>query len=292
MSQRARIGIVILFVGLVLGGIGIYFLSQIVQQTITPPPAPTPLPPVTEQVVVAARDLELGALLRVEDLRLVDYAVEVIPRNAIRSLENVVGRYSTVPLVSGEMVLDHHLADPTNVSGDLAFILGDDQVLMAFPPNDLMSSLDVLQRGDIVDLLVTVNQEVRVVDETGRQVVDEEGNKATESRPVTFNAMQRLQITAIVADIVQNEEGRQTVLTGTVVEGTPQPAPTPVVTEEQIRAYLLAFSPQDALVVKHLLDTGATFDIVLRSPTSTETFDLLPVMPEFLLDKYQLELLK
>lgn len=292
MSQRARIGIVIVFFGLVLGGIGIYFLSRIVQQTITPPPAPTPLPPVTEQIVVAARDLELGALLRLEDLNVVEFAVELVPRNAMRNLESVVGRFSTVPLVSGEMVLDHHLADPTNVSGDLAFILGDDQVLMAFPPNDLMSSLQVIQRGDIVDLLVTTTEDVRVVDETGRQVVDEEGNRATESRTVTFNAMQRLQITAIVADVVQTEEGRQTTISGTIVEGTPQPAPTPAATETQIRAYLLAFSPQDALVVKHLLDRGATFDMVLRSPTSTEIYDVLPVMPEYLLDKYQLELLK
>ena len=292
MSQRARIGILIIFIGLVFGGIGIFFLSRIVQQTITPPAAPTPLPPVTEQVVVAVRDLELGGLLGVEDVQLVAIPVEVVPRNAMRNLESVVGRFSKVPLVSGEMVLDHHLADPTNVSGDLAFILGENQVLMAFPPTDLMSSLNVLRRGDSVDLLVTTTEQLPVVDETGRQLLDPEGGRASESRTVTFDAMQRIEITAIVADVVQAEDGTQTTITGTIVEGTPQPAPTPAATVTRVRAYLLALAPQDALIVKHLLDTGATFDLVLRSTNSSQIFDLLPVMPEYLLDKYQLEVLR
>lgn len=290
MSQRARIGILIAFAGIILAGFGIFFLSRVVQQSITPPPAPTPLPPVTEQVVVAARDLALGDLLQVEDLRLVDYPVEIIPRNAIRNLENVVGRFTKVPLVFGEMVLDHHLADPTNVSGDLAFIIGDETVLMAFPAGDLMSSLNVLRRGDIVDLLVTSTEEVRVVDETGRQLADEEGENLFESRTVTFNAMQRIEITAMIVDVIQAQQGGQA--TGQVIDGVVQPAPTPVPSQVVVRAYLLALSPQDALVVKHLLDTGAMVDLVLRSPTSTQVFELDPVLQEYITDKYQLEVLR
>jgi pilus assembly protein CpaB len=290
VSQRARIGILIAFAGIVLAGFGIFFLSRVVQQSITPPPAPTPLPPVTEQVVVAARDLALGDLLRVEDLRLVAYPVEIIPRNAIRNLENVVGRFTKVPLVFGEMVLDHHLADPTNVSGDLAFIIGDETVLMAFPAGDLMSSLNVLRRGDIVDLLVTSTEEVRVVDETGRQLTDEEGENLFESRTVTFSAMQRIEITAMIVDIIQSQQGGQA--TGQVIDGVAQPAPTPVPAQVVVRAYLLALSPQDALVVKHLLDTGAIVDLVLRSPTSTQVFELDPVLQEYITDKYQLEVLR
>jgi pilus assembly protein CpaB len=290
VSQRARIGILIAFAGIVLAGFGIFFLSRVVQQSITPPPAPTPLPPVTEQVVVAARDLALGDLLRVEDLRLVAYPVEIIPRNAIRNLENVVGRFTKVPLVFGEMVLDHHLADPTNISGDLAFIIGDETVLMAFPAGDLMSSLNVLRRGDIVDLLVTSTEEVRVVDETGRQLTDEEGENLFESRTVTFSAMQRIEITAMIVDVIQSQQGGQA--TGQVIDGVAQPAPTPVPSQIVVRAYLLALSPQDALVVKHLLDTGAIVDLVLRSPTSSQVFELDPVLQEYITDKYQLEVLR
>jgi Flp pilus assembly protein CpaB len=289
VSRRARIGILIAIVGVALAAVGIFFLSQVVQQSIAPPAAPTPLPPVTESIVVAARDLPKGNVLQASDVRLVEYPVEVIPLNAIRNPELVVGRFTHVPLVSGEMVLEHHLADPTNVSGDIGYVIGQDQVLMAFPASDLMSSLSILKRGDLVDLLVSIEQPVRIVDETGRQLLGAEGQPLVENRFLTLDAMQRVEISGMIVDIIESEDNQRTVQ-GTVTDGTPQPAPTPPPSEIRIRAYLLALDPQDALLVKYLLDSGAIFDLVLRNPTSEEIFDLEPVMPEYLIDKYQLEI--
>jgi pilus assembly protein CpaB len=51
---------------------------------------------------------------------------------------------------------------------------------------------------------------------------------------------------------------------------------------------MLALAPQDALVLKHLKDTGAIFDLVLRAPTSTELFDLTPVTSQYISERYQL----
>jgi len=65
----------------------------------------------------------------------------------ISDLEQVIGRITKVQLASGEMVMDHNLADPSNVNGDLGFVIGDNQVLLAFPAADLMSTLSVLQRA-------------------------------------------------------------------------------------------------------------------------------------------------
>jgi pilus assembly protein CpaB len=59
-----------------------------------------------------------------------------------------------------------------------------------------------------------------------------------------------------------------------------------------VRAYLLALNPQDALVLKHLKDNGGVFDLVLRSPTSTQSFDLTPVTQEYIVELYGLEILK
>jgi hypothetical protein len=58
-----------------------------------------------------------------------------------------------------------------------------------------------------------------------------------------------------------------------------------------INAILLALNPQDALVLKHLKDTGAIFDIVLRSPTSELQFDLTPVTEQYIIEFYGLEIL-
>ncbi len=74
----------------------------------------------------------------------------------------------------------------------------------------------------------------------------------------------------------------------TEAEATPQPTPTPQPSEIEPQAILLALSPQDALVLKHLKDAGGVIDIVLRAPTSELPFVLNPVMAEYLKDRYEL----
>lgn len=293
MSRRVRIGILVAIIGVVLAAAGIWVLSNIVQQSLAPRPAPTPLPPVTETVVMTTRAVALGTVLEARDLKLAEVPVELAPPGTLTNIEAAVGRFSKVDLASGEVLLDHHLADPTNVSHDVAFILEDDQVLLAFPANDLMSSLSVVQRGDQVDIFVTLSQEVRIVREGPDGVlVAQGGEQETETVELTFDAMQRVEITALVADIVYEEQPQQAPSVPLGGEEEPQPQPTPKPAEITVKAYLLALSPQDALVLKHLKDIGAEFDFVLRSPTSTEIFDLTPINSDYLMDRYELEIPK
>jgi hypothetical protein len=69
--------------------------------------------------------------------------------------------------------------------------------------------------------------------------------------------------------------------------GGPQHTPSPQ--DIRVRAYLLALNAQDALVLKHMRDQGAIFDLVLRSPTSNELFEVSPVTEEYLLQRFQLQ---
>jgi Flp pilus assembly protein CpaB len=276
-----------------LAAAGIWVLSNIVQQSLAPRPAPTPLPPVTETVVMTTRAVALGTVLEARDLKLVEVPVELAPPGTLTNIEAAVGRFSKVDLASGEVLLDHHLADPTNVSHDVAFILDDDQVLLAFPANDLMSSMSIIQRGDQVDIFVTLQQEVRIVREGPEGVVVAQGGEEeVEIVDLTFDAMQRVEITALVADIVYEEQAQQAPSVPLGGEEEPQPQPTPKPSEITVKAYLLAMSPQDALVLKHLKDIGAQFDFVLRSPTSTEIFDTTPINSDYLMDRYELEIPK
>jgi pilus assembly protein CpaB len=288
LSRRLRIGILVLLVGLGLAVVGFLALTTIVRQSFAPVVLPTPVAPLTERVVVVSHDVAIGDLLRAEDMRLVDVPVELASPGAIREIETAIGRITKVQLVTGEMVMQHNLADPTNVNHDLAYIIDDNQVLMAFPPNDLMSSLGVLQRGDLIDIFVSITQDAPVVEEErlGGEVVLE---GVTETRLFTLDAFQRVNITALVVDIIQEEQQGITV---TGPGATPQPQPTPSPGQIKIKAYLLALSPQDALLLKHLKDTEAVFDFVLRSPTSNQIFDALPVTSDYVIDRYQLEVRK
>ena len=152
--------------------------------------------------------------------------------------------------------------------------MSETHVLYAFPPPDLMSQLAIIETGDIVDVYVTMSTTIETIEE------DDTRTETTET--ITWNGMQRLDITAMVVDIVTEE--------GTVrAEG--EEGEEVARTRRNIRAYLLAMDPQDALILKYLKDQGAIFDLVLRAPTSTGQFNLTPITSEYLKELYGLEIL-
>jgi pilus assembly protein CpaB len=279
LNRRVLIGIVIAVVGVGLIGLGILAINNVLKRSFAPPAQPTPVPEVTTDVVITTHDMAVGSVINREDVQLASVPVNLVPRDALQTIESALGKMIIVHLIQGEMVLQHHLADPTNVSHDIGYILEDDQVLMAFPSTDLMSGLGVLQRGDIVDIFASQSFEVTPTTTTpsvGTSAQQEE----TITRLFTFDAFQRVQLTAIVADVVQDQGSN------TSSEGGAQPTPNPA--NVRVRAYLLAMNAQDALVLKHMRDTGAVFDFVLRSPTSNDLFELTPVTVDYLIQRFEL----
>ena len=151
---------------------------------------------------------------------------------------------------------------------------------MAFPGDDLMSRESMVQRGDIVDIFATFKEKVKTVGETTATTGEP---KEPEMRTFTVDTLQKVSVTAMVLEVIEQENN------AAPLQGeTAQTAPTP---ETRIKAYLLALNPQDALILKHLKDTGAIFDIVLRAPTSIAQFDLTPVNEEYIIEYYGLEIL-
>jgi Flp pilus assembly protein CpaB len=145
----------IIFVGLLLLIVGVAAAMLLVRRITPSVPAEPQAQVVKNDVVVLARDLKLGDRISAADVKLQQIPVEVVPRDAVSTLEAAVGRYVKADMIQGEMVLQHNLADPTNNNHDLSFILSEDHVLMAFPATDLMSQENILQRGDIIDILAT-----------------------------------------------------------------------------------------------------------------------------------------
>jgi len=275
LNERIRNAIIIAVIGLGLIAGAIFFLTRIVQQSLAPVTAPPPPTPVAIRAVVVTNDIAIGTVLREGDVAVIDVPVEIAPRNTLETVDEALGRIVKFQMVAGEMVLAHMLADPTNINHDLAFVLPDNRVLMAFQPGDLMTSLGIPQRGDIVDILMTITRAAPPASE------DEEGLATDDEELIeelfTLPAFQLVEIDAVVFDVI----------TAQVEEG--QPTPTPRSTDYTIHAYLLALEPQNALLLKHLVDTGVNFDLVLRSPTSTQLFELVPVTDQYLIDRYQLE---
>lgn len=281
MNRRVLIGIIIAVVGIGLIVLGVLAINSVLKQSFAPPAQPTPIVEAKTDVVITTHDLAIGTVINREDIQTASVPLDLIPRDALLSIEAALGKIATTHLIQGEMVLQHHLADPTNVSHDIGYIIAEDQVLMAFPADDLMSGLGVLQRGDVIDIFASISVEV-----SPTTVAPVPGTTAQEeekiSRLFTFDALQRVQITAIVAEVI-NESGSNNA-------GEAQPTPSP--SDIRVRGYLLALNPQDALVLKNMIDEGAKFDIVLRSPTSNLLFEVSPVTEEYLIQRYELEIPK
>lgn len=284
MSTKSK-AILIIFAGVILVAVGV-FASYLLIQSFQAGQAPAEPEIFVEEViktdvVVVTRDLFLGDRITETDVELASIPVENAPRTAIPTLEGAVGKIIKSDLVQGQMVLSHNLADPTNNNQDLSFILSDEHILYAFPAEDLMSRENIVQRGDIVDFFASFTVEI-----PSNEGPDPETGEEPEplTRTFTIDAMQRLDVTALVVDIIEEEQPDPNLLPGQTSAGPPTRI-------TNIRAYLLALDPQDALILKHLKDTGAVFDIVLRAPTSTVDFELTPVSEEFIIELYGLEIL-
>ena len=284
MSSKIKVTFVVI-VGIVLVAVGVfasYLLIQHFQSSQQTPVVQDET--IKTEIVVVTRDLFLGDTLTETDLKLVLVPVEVAPRNALTDPAEAVGKIIKTDLIQGEMLLSHNLADPTNNNRDLSFVLSDEHVLLAFPASDLMSQESMIQRGDIIDIFATFTQELKTVGET---TTDAGEQAEPETRTFTVDTMQKVSVTAMVLEVIEEGDAGAS---PDLLPGQTN-SETIVKPKARIRAYLLALEPQDALILKHLKDTDAIFDIVLRAPTSTVQFDLTPVTEEYIIEFYGLEIL-
>jgi pilus assembly protein CpaB len=270
--------LIIAIIGLFLiaGGIflGIRFLNvNIVGFTTQAPPTPVVEPKAL--VVFAANDIPAGTLLTEKDVTLSEIPAQFTPKDTITTLDNVVGKMTKIDLSKGQMVLGPNLANPTGAAYDVAYILDDKHVLMALPATDLMSHEAIIKRGDIVDILVSIEETLEPAVSTGETAPQQ----APAPQQVTFTASQKLNITAMVVDVLKDQNGN-----------APDPE-TASRSQVTVQAYLIALDPQDALVLKYLKDKGGIFEFVIRAPTSSGHFDLTPVTSKFIKELYGLELL-
>ena len=280
MNNKIKIALMIVM-GIILAAIGVFASILMIQRfQASQAPSVVEVEPLKTSVVIMVRDLALGDRIAENDVTLTNVPIELAPRNIVGSVDEVVGKMIKTDMIQGQMVLSNNLAAPTTNNHDLSFILSDQHVLMAFPAEDLMSQQSMVQRGDIVDIFATFWQDVRV---ENRIVTEDEEPIEPEQRTFTVDALQNVGVTALVLDVVEQAQSDSNLISGDSGQSSTAP-------NRRINAYLLALNPQDALILKHLKDSNAIFDIVLRSPTSTEPFELTPVTEEFIIELFGLEI--
>jgi len=200
----------------------------------------------TTKLPVAARALEPGTLISSKDYVLKDFPLDLVPSTAISDTAGLTNKVLVQPVGQGETFHSSEF-----LGGDGAAIsqqLKAGQVLFAFPIVDLLSQSNLVQDGDHVDLLLTVQK---------KGPNGEDGGKAT-------------------AITLQNIEIFK-VLRPQATEDDKQPKAT---------ALLFSMKPEDAVMVKFVKDVGGTIDFTLRSPLDQDTFAAPAVDDAELLKRY------
>jgi Flp pilus assembly protein CpaB len=111
-----------------------------------------------QTVIVAARDLALGQTITAGDVRREKRYERDVPRTAVRSRADAVGRVVIVPVLRDAVLFTRHVARADRTGLDAVIPLGDRAVHVA--PSDGFQPA----RGSIVDVLAVFDPTVVAVD--------------------------------------------------------------------------------------------------------------------------------
>jgi pilus assembly protein CpaB len=161
----ARTRIFIVFVlALTCGGAFAYGTYRYVQQT----PVATAMP--TRPVIVAATDIQIGAELKPEDVRIVEWPASSVPETAFNSADEVMGRGVIVPIVASEPILPAKLASKEAGAG-LPPIIPPGMRALSVRVNDVVGVAGYVLPGTRVDVVATVNPTQQQTDVTSKVIL-------------------------------------------------------------------------------------------------------------------------
>jgi pilus assembly protein CpaB len=110
----------------------------------------------TRPVVVAAADLDVGAELRREDIRIIDWPANAVPANAIGDPKDVIGRGIVLPVIENEPILPNKLAQ-TGAGGGLPPAIPPGLRAVSVRVNEVIGVAGYVLPGTHVDVVATVS---------------------------------------------------------------------------------------------------------------------------------------
>ncbi len=299
--QRGRLLIILgVVLGLAtLGAVAFLFLSGGVTPT-QPTPAPT-VPAAgatkevpTREVIVALQPIPRGAPFVEGSIGRRPWPAESVPPDVIQDEIETIGKVAKTEIVQGQIIVRSMLADVAG-AGEASFKIPPGKVAVAYPIDRQSSVAYAIQPDDFVDVLVTghfvdVDQEFQTIlpnkmefffptynatgEPTGFTVspTTDEGRFETagDFSSIIFPRQAQIprrvaQLTVQAAKVIKVgpwiAEAPPPPAEGAQPTGTAAPTPTPNVPN----IITLAVTPQDALVLLWLRQSGIYSEMALRS---------------------------
>ena len=162
--MRNRIFAVLAIAILAGGGLAYATYNFVQNQPTTSVAAPT------QPVVVAGADLQLGAALRAEDLRVVAFPKGAAPEGTFTDPGQIVGRGLIVPVVKNEPILGAKLASKEAGSG-LPPVIPEGMRAVSVRVDEVIGVAGYVLPGTRVDVLATANPSDQRADITTKVIL-------------------------------------------------------------------------------------------------------------------------
>jgi len=162
---RMRVFIV-LVLAVTVGGVFAFATYNYVQKA--PGKAGTTI--ATRPVVVAAADLDIGAEIGRDDIRIIQWPATAVPTDAIGSADEVIGRGLIVPVVQNEPILPAKLASKEAGAG-LPPAIPPGLRAVSVRVNEVIGVAGYVLPGTHVDVVVTVSPTQQQTDMTSKVIL-------------------------------------------------------------------------------------------------------------------------
>jgi pilus assembly protein CpaB len=155
----------VLILAITAGGALAFGTYNFMQQT---PARAASIP--TRPVVVAAADLDVGAELRREDIRVIDWPANAVPSTAISDPKDVIGRGIVLPVIENEPILPNKLAG-ADAGGGLPPAIPPGLRAISVRVNEVIGVAGYVLPGTRVDVVATVSATGAAGDMTSKVVL-------------------------------------------------------------------------------------------------------------------------
>ncbi len=224
----------------------------------------------TRPVVVAVVDVPFRRSIGEGEVAIRDVPVESVPEGAATTLDQVIGKMSTVDIFANEPFLVQQLVTPEIVTQQVALTVPKGKIVTAVPTTSRLVSNRLVRPGDHIDLLATFEVEV---------MRDQGGGPM----PASVGLLQDLEVYAIILPVANVEESADA-LQGRSEGGVFRTS------DKEGQSILLAIDTQDALAIRHILDVGGELDLAVRAPGDDSIADVVAVDQFYLAERYNIDL--
>jgi pilus assembly protein CpaB len=188
--------------------------------------------PATTKIAVASKDLEVGSVIKEEDVKLEDYSGP-IPEGATNRTQELLGRGVITQIMAKEPVIEKRLA-PKGAGGGFSVLIPPGLRAIPLRVNEVAGVAGFVVPGMHVDVLISGNAP---------------GGNSTQGT-VTKTLLQNVEVLSAGQDFKKDPEGKPVVVQVITVLATPEQAEVLSLASAQTSIQLALRNPLDKAVAK------------------------------------------